>query len=101
MRNKLCHLSIVIMEDCEGRTGIDLVTGLKLPDIGPDPDHIAQHQWKAVWRDELELSISDLDIQNVHTGGVNLHHHVILPQFRLRTFSETQGATFHIAFDQK
>ena len=38
-----------------GRACIDRVTGLELPDIGPDPDHdaryvVAENQRKAIWQ---------------------------------------------------
>ena len=77
-----------------------------MPDIGPDPDHdaryiVTQHQWEAVGQDELELSVPDLAVQEVHAGAMNLNHDVIVPQLRLWTFAEPQSAAFRIAIDQE
>src|SRR5207249_261317 len=88
------------------RPRIDLVAELESPHVGPDPDHdpshiVSQNERQAIRQNELELSVSDLGIQDVYAGSVDTDQYIRVPQFRLRHFDKPDAIILSITFDDE
>src|SRR5437764_8996262 len=88
------------------RPRIDLVTELESPHVKPDPDQyptdiVPQNERQSIRQNELELSVSDLGIQDVYAGSVDTDQYVRVPQFRLRHFDKPDPVILSITFDDE
>jgi hypothetical protein len=69
-------------------------------DYGPGPV-VAQNQRQAIGQNEFELAVTDLGIQLVYTGCVDLDQYIVVPDFRLRHFAEPNGVLALITIDDE
>ena len=81
------------------RPRIDLVAWFEPSHFGSDadddPSHIvAQNQRQAIGQDELELTVPDLGIQMVHTGGVNRDQDIMVPKLPVPAFRRSARRCF-------
>ena len=51
-----------------------------------------QDEGRAIRQDGLELAVSDLGIQKIDPGRVDLDQDIVVPQHRFRHVAEPQGA---------
>src|SRR6266700_3838596 len=78
-------LSIIACQAVKPTSGIESPH----PRSGPDHDPgnvITQDNRQAIRQNLLEFPVSDLGIQKVYAGGVDLDQYVILPHFRVWHF---------------
>src|SRR5205814_9175082 len=71
------------------RSCIHFVAGLESPHARSRSDDdscqlITEYERQPIRQEPFELSVSDLGVQWVHTGSVDLNQDIILPQFRVR-----------------
>jgi hypothetical protein len=50
---------------------------------------------------ELELTVSDFEINRVHAGGVDLDQYVVLPDLRVRHFASPHAIGASITIDDE
>jgi hypothetical protein len=62
---------------------------------------VAQDDRQAIRQNHLELAGSNLGVQRVDAGGVDLDQHIILAQFRIRHFADPAALFLPITFDDE
>ena len=85
---------------------IDLIARLELLHARADLDHhpghvVTQDEGQAIGQDELELSVPDLGVEQVHTGRMDLDQDLVIARFRSRHFRQPQRALSSIALENK
>jgi len=100
-RNKFCESADAIL----GGPRIDFIACVESPHLRSDANHhpshfIAQGERQSIRQKEFELAVSDLCIQRVDAGSVDLDQHIVVPQPGLWHFTKP-SAVLAIAVDDE